>query len=131
MNKWTIYIITIIDTAHPPVTSIRFIPSSDINSRIIQVRYTNTWGAICSSEWSLQDTHVICRQLGYINGTRTILMPVSNLKGTNKTIWLTGVHCQGTEESIGACRIETIWSKTGCTSSQVVAVECTSNHTPL
>lgn len=58
-------------------------------------------------------------------------MSVSNLEPENRRIWSTGVQCQGTEESIGACRVETVWSQTGCTSSQVVAVECTSNHTPL
>ena len=121
-----VYIYIYIDTAHPPVTSVRLIPSS--NSGLVQVRYNNTWGTICSFGWSLQDAHVVCRQLGYINATR--ILPSSN-QNTPGIIWLSGVQCQGTEKSIGACHIETIWGQTTCTHSQDVAVECTSNHTPL
>ncbi len=68
-------------------------------------------------------TNVVCRELGYPHAVRTLpgnLVP----DGTGR-IWLSGVACTGTEQSLTSCS-HSGWVNTWCEHSYDIGVECSS-----
>ena len=63
---------------------------------------TAAWGTVCDDDWGDEELEVVCTALG--------LLPVQTLKpypwygsaGTGE-IWLSGLHCSGTEDDLHDC----------------------------
>ncbi|XP_021346779.1 deleted in malignant brain tumors 1 protein-like isoform X2 [Mizuhopecten yessoensis] len=81
------------------------------NSGRVGVYHDGQWGGICGDSWNYNDAIVVCRMIGYNNGTTVSRFPTSDsawyeLYG-NQTepslVWMGGVQCTGTESSLADC----------------------------
>ena len=67
--------------------------------------YNDQWGNVCDKNWSKNDAMVVCKQLGL--PTENVLakpstVPYRSLTSTGR-IWLSDVHCRGTEDNLRSC----------------------------
>ena len=87
----------------------------------VEVFHNGQWGTICDDHWDINDTRVVCRQLGYTYGVRALLggdVPV----GTGQ-IWLDYVNCTGNEQNLTSCP-HNAWGNHNCSHAQDAGVEC-------
>jgi Notch-like protein len=55
------------------------------------------WGAVCADTIDLQDAHVVCRMMGYMQAVTLYKQSGESFK------FLTTMHCNGTENSTDQC----------------------------
>ena len=91
----------------------------------VEIRYNNTWGAICSTYWGYSDAQVVCHMLGYSNAIRA--WTTSHFGEALGKIWLNNVQCIGTEADIADCSRST-WGYHSCSTANVAGVSCTSEY---
>ena len=60
------------------------------------------WGTVQSDDWSIQEAHVVCRQLGYPSASQAWRQRHFG-RGTGP-LGLYGVTCDGNESSIQECK---------------------------
>ena len=56
----------------PGAGSVRLIHVDDKGSEfsgIVEVNVGEEWIGVCTDDWSMEDSRVVCRQLGYSTGT--------------------------------------------------------------
>ena len=90
----------------------RLVNGSSLNRGILEVLHNGVWRSICSHGWGIENSYVVCRQLGYDSALHFV---DEHLKGRKYFIerlvekgkgllWLDSVDCDGSEASIKACR---------------------------
>ncbi|KAG3263942.1 deleted in malignant brain tumors 1 [Ictidomys tridecemlineatus] len=67
----------------------------------VEVFHGNTWGTVCDDSWSIEDAHVVCRQLGC--GLALSALPGASFSPGSGGILLDDVHCTGSEASLEQC----------------------------
>uniref|UniRef100_A0A8I6ALS1 Scavenger receptor cysteine-rich domain-containing protein DMBT1 n=1 Tax=Rattus norvegicus TaxID=10116 RepID=A0A8I6ALS1_RAT len=67
----------------------------------VEVCFANTWGTVCGDNWSIEDAHVVCRQLGC--GPALSALPGSSFGPGSGSIALDDVNCTGKESSLAEC----------------------------
>uniref|UniRef100_A0A8D0AGN2 SRCR domain-containing protein n=1 Tax=Sander lucioperca TaxID=283035 RepID=A0A8D0AGN2_SANLU len=67
----------------------------------VEIYYNNIWGTVCDDGWDLNDTEVVCRELGC--GTALIATHSAHFGEGTKQIWLDDVACSGSERSLTLC----------------------------
>ncbi|KAL3269225.1 hypothetical protein HHI36_008306 [Cryptolaemus montrouzieri] len=88
----------------------------------VEILHDGRWGGICDDEWDLAEAKVICRQLGYKNGT--IKFTSNGHYGPAKRqFWMDNVYCDGSESEIISCRFDG-WGKHDCEFSEAAGVTC-------
>lgn len=75
--------------------------TADNNGRV-EVLYNGTWGTICGNEWDIQDSHVVCRMLGFEGAWSTECCGFYGID-FSKEIWMDNVHCSGNETTLAEC----------------------------
>ena len=93
--------------------------SSNIRGRV-EVFYSGAWGRVCGSSWDLQDGKVVCRMLGY---SRALATGGRSYGKGDGPIWMSSVHCTGTEKSIAICS-HTGWGIHSCSRDNDAWVIC-------
>ena len=88
------------------------------NMGLLEVFYNGRWGTVCGDGFDDKDASVVCRMLGYEEGTPSIV-----LKFITGTPMITNVRCSGNELSILDCPANLIYSRLYCLKSDV-AVSC-------
>ena len=74
---------------------------------------------ICDDKWSMMETRVVCRQLGY-SDKETIRYYFHHRQNGEK-IWRLNIECKGNEKNIKACSFRNV-ENSECT--KIVLVEC-------
>ena len=82
--------------------------------------YQGIWGTVCDSGWDNTDATVVCRQLGYLHGTKgsTHFGP-----GTGP-VWLSQVGCLGNESKLSHCIHNGAGNVESCSHAQDIGVRC-------
>ena len=64
----------------------------------VEILVSNIRGTICNDSFTLENAHVICRQLGFPSAVR-----LASFGPGSGQIWLDDVQCNGDEVSIELC----------------------------
>uniref|UniRef100_A0A671EVP6 SRCR domain-containing protein n=1 Tax=Rhinolophus ferrumequinum TaxID=59479 RepID=A0A671EVP6_RHIFE len=67
----------------------------------VEVDHANAWGTVCDDSWSIEDAHVVCRQLGC--GLAMSALPGASFSPGSGSILLDDVNCTGRQSSLGQC----------------------------
>ena len=95
----------------------------------MEVFYNGRWGLVCDRDFVAINAEVICQQLGHrrqeaglvdANVYQNLLRQESSLK----PIWLNGVQCLPTADSLSQCPRDTVVGFAACSANLVAAVEC-------
>lgn len=87
----------------------------------VEVYYDGSWGTICDDQFNLDDAHVICRQLGFVQAVNALHR--ATYGQGNGPIWMDGLRCTGRETRVSDC-IFNGWGKHDCSHYEDAAVEC-------
>ena len=101
---------------------VRLVGSSEADGRV-EIYYNGAWGRVCGSSWGLQDGRVVCRMFGYL---RVLAVGSEKLWKGNGPIWMSNVHCTGTEKSIATCGHRG-WGVHDCSSDNEAWVICSNS----
>ena len=114
-------------------TEVRLIPTEDsireppLAGRV-EFCYRGLWGTVCSDGFGDVDAGVVCRQLGFATGFLMIDTSLSATLArppqTHGAILLSGLECDGSEQSLANCNHSGINIHTCRDHSQDVHVFC-------
>ena len=77
--------------------AVRLVGNSTIAGRV-EIFHQGSWNPICYDGWDTHDAFVACRQLGFSEAAS-----IKSDTTISPLVWLSGVRCQGTESTLGAC----------------------------
>ncbi|CAC5371202.1 PRSS12 [Mytilus coruscus] len=89
------------------------------NSKRLEIYYNGEWGTVCDDSFDEKEAMVVCRQLGYSNGTSLGAL----VKDGTGSILLDDLNCTGRESKLMYCP-SSGWKKHDCTHSEDVGVLC-------
>ena len=89
--------------------------------------YNGEWGNVCNDGWDLNDTEVVCTELGYgpaITATHLYHM-TTTYNQNSEHVWLDELNCVGTEVTIANCS-NGGWGNHDfdCSNDEVAGVRC-------
>ena len=96
-------------------------PLSSNGTGRVEVFYNGKWGTICDRGWDTNAAKVVCGELGYTHGARS-LQGRYVTDGTGQ-IWLSEVNCTGRERSLSSC-LHSGWANNFCDHRHDAGVEC-------
>ncbi|XP_069126611.1 scavenger receptor cysteine-rich domain superfamily protein-like isoform X2 [Argopecten irradians] len=100
---------------------VRLTGGSEPNIGQVEVYYSGYWGTICDwRDWDDTDANVTCRMLGYSTGVSRFSRSYGKL---TEPVWMGGVDCYGTEESLADCSFDG-WGQVGDCGAQAASVFC-------
>ena len=88
----------------------------------VEICINNTWGTVCQDHWSINNSAVVCRQLGHTFEGAISIAPTSVPDGTGP-IWLDNVACRGDETRLTDCPANPLGTH-NCTHFNDVGVQC-------
>lgn len=92
----------------------------------VEILYKGVWGSVCSGDWDLLDSHVVCHQLGFGPALKHLTGESNQLKygGEGRgPILLDDVQCTGNESSLAECT-HNGWTVHNCIHDHDVIVQC-------
>ena len=108
--------------ATPMEGDVRLVDGKVPSEGRVEVYYNGCWGTVCDDFWSLNDAHVVCRQLGYPRALQALQM-ASHGQGTGAIV-LDDLLCSGTEENLLQCASFTPAGTHNCQHSEDASVVC-------
>ncbi|XP_019852771.1 PREDICTED: scavenger receptor cysteine-rich type 1 protein M160-like [Amphimedon queenslandica] len=95
------------------------------NSGLLQVYYSGGWGFVCDSDWSLHNSHVACKQLGFGSAESSYTLSTPPVRGL---VLMDVVKCTGAESRFVDCPFKGWgYARARCNGSNYVGAVC-SNH---
>ncbi|XP_038051810.1 deleted in malignant brain tumors 1 protein-like [Patiria miniata] len=91
------------DVTVPSPVPVRLVDGNAPNEGRVELYYDCNWGTICDSSnvWTIENAHVICRQLGYPSASQ--VWRNAHFGQGSGPILLANVVCDGTESRIEKC----------------------------
>ena len=88
----------------------------------VEIQYQGIWGTICDDGWDDTDATVVCKELGFLNGTAT---QWAEYRSYNyDPVWLHQVNCMGNESKLSHCMHRGAGNIGNCSHAQDVGVKC-------
>ncbi|XP_051901435.1 deleted in malignant brain tumors 1 protein-like isoform X35 [Pristis pectinata] len=106
---------------------IRLAEGSDRCSGRVEVKYNGQWGTVCDDGWDMEDSKVVCKQLGC--GSPAAAIPGAKFGQGSGNIWMDDVSCKGTESSLSKCLFAG-WGITNCGHHEDAGVICSEGIMP-
>lgn len=96
--------------------------SNSRNTGYLEIHHMDQWSRVCSTNWSAENSRVVCRQLGYEDG---VLSSPSDehVLTTEVVAVMNKVNCTGTEIRLDECTYGG-WSPNLCPSKSFVHLTC-------
>lgn len=108
----------------PTVYPLRLVNGRTPNEGLIEVEIEGEWGVICGDGWGLMEAMVACKQAGF--GYAQQAYNVTPFGGTDKVKVLSGIRCDGNEETLSKCHHGSLEQEVSCSSPEKIAtVICT------
>ena len=105
-------------------SNIRLVGGNRPNEGRVEVNNSNEWGTVCDDSWDLNDSKVVCGQLGFADAV-SALKEAHFGQGSGK-IWMDEVQCNGTEITLQDCPFAG-WRNHDCTHMEDAGVVCNGN----
>ena len=105
----------------PPRTAIRLVGGADQSEGRVEVFVNGQWGTVCDDSWSLNNSNVVCRELGFPSAIASVTAG-SFWRGEG-SIWLDDVRCMGQEVSLLLCSHSNI-GESDCIHAEDIVVKC-------
>lgn len=101
------------------IMPVRLVGGNEHQGRL-EVYHSGTWGTVCDHDFDDLSASVVCHELGFQYGGRTL----GNMYGPGTgTIWLDDVVCFGHETGLAQCR-HRYWGSNNCQHSNDVSIVC-------
>ena len=97
---------------------VRLVGRSHQDEGRVEVYFNSTWGAVCPTGWDINDSHVICKMLGYL-----FAVDIYGESSSNQVHWLSDVQCNGWEIDITECLRNGLFNHS-CHINQDIGVKC-------
>ena len=88
---------------------------------IVEIMYQGIWGTIFDDGWDDIDATVVCRELGFLNGTLTRHDQFGSGTGP---VWIHQVGCLGNEIKLSHCIHPGAGNVGNCSHTQDAGVQC-------
>ena len=88
----------------------------------VEIQYQGIWGTICDDGWDDIDATILCKELGFLNGTATHWAQFGS--GITSPVWLHQVNCMGSENKLSHCMHPGAGNIGNCSHAQDVGVKC-------
>ncbi|XP_033127418.1 hyalin-like [Anneissia japonica] len=85
----------------------------------VEIFYNDEWGTVCDDRFAMQEAHVVCRQLGFLQANTFNVA----YGGGSGTILMDDVNCDGTESYIWDCDFNG-WGVHNCEHWEDIGVVC-------
>lgn len=69
----------------------------------MEICLENTWGTICDDSWDRREATVVCRQLGYSDQVKHVVLHEAFFGSGATAIHLDNLACIGNETSLADC----------------------------
>ena len=109
-------------------TAIRLIGGINKLEGRVEIMYQGIWGTICDEGWDDIDATVVCRELGFLNGTATTQVQLDSI---TDPVWLSQVGCLGNESKLSHCMHSGAGNVGNCSHAQDVGVQCSPHGNEL
>ncbi|XP_064618875.1 deleted in malignant brain tumors 1 protein-like [Lineus longissimus] len=100
--------------------------SGNSNTGKVLIAFNNIYGRICQDGWDNNAARVVCRELGFRDGT-TYTHYESSYYGSYNPYWTSNVKCNGFERTLQQCPKTAYGKVTSCSSRHSAGVLCFRN----
>lgn len=107
------------------VGTVRLIGGPDSSTGRLEVFHNSFWGSVCNKDWTINESRVVCHELGFTNGT-VLTADYRQLGMGGGPIALGSVSCTGEESLVNQCVNST--DITDCTHTNDVGIVCQSKY---
>ncbi|KAG3292462.1 antigen WC1.1-like [Ictidomys tridecemlineatus] len=87
----------------------------------VEILHQHSWGTVCGYHWDLNDSHVVCRQMGC--GVALDAMYYAQFGEGSGPIWLEDLQCTGEEDQVWKCP-SLGWGQHNCIHAADAGVIC-------
>ncbi|XP_071480512.1 galectin-3-binding protein B-like [Diadema antillarum] len=109
-----------------PGFAVRLVGESSEREGRVEIRCNGQWGTVCDDCWSINEAHVVCRELGYPSASAHYTE--AHFGEGSGPIWLDPIRCDGTEQSLLQCR-RAYWGCENCEHNEDAGVRCEGDRT--